>query len=53
MAVYFNEGASKIEDVAKEVSETLSDKGITSVLWNQAAMDVYGYANVNPAFDIK
>ncbi|CAI6097564.1 unnamed protein product [Clonostachys chloroleuca] len=53
MAVYFNEGASKIEDVAKEVSETLSDKGITSVLWNQAAMDVYGYANVDPAFDIK
>jgi hypothetical protein len=53
MAVHLNPGASKIEDVAKEVSETLSDKGISSVLWNQAAMDVYGYANEDPAFDIK
>ncbi|CAH0017957.1 unnamed protein product [Clonostachys rhizophaga] len=53
MAVHFNDGASKIEDVAKEVSETLSDQGISSVLWNQAAMDVYGYASEDPAFDIK
>ncbi|CAH0003106.1 unnamed protein product [Clonostachys byssicola] len=53
MATSWLEPGSKIQEIAKEVTQTLSNKGISCVLWNQAAMDVYGYVNEDPTFNIK